>query len=150
MSQIGTFWRQLEWPDSETSYVFVSRILEDVCRATLFYAENMSDKIGGRGGSQNADKSEDECDDGESVVKAKEKDEEEVVHFTRRQCLAVNNVDVVLQVFNVDVFIVLIFHSDHLLTSTMTFTVVNPTICPGAGNYQVADQTGVPDWSAGH
>ena len=31
-AQIKTFWMQLQWPDAETAYVFISRILDDVCR----------------------------------------------------------------------------------------------------------------------
>ena len=41
LSQIRTFWTQLSWPDVETSYVFISRILDDVCRAIIFYADKM-------------------------------------------------------------------------------------------------------------
>ena len=44
LSQIRTFWGQLSWPDSETSYVFISRIMDDVCRAVIFYAEKMCAK----------------------------------------------------------------------------------------------------------
>ena len=44
LSQIRTFWTQLAWPDSETSYVFISRILDDVCRAIIFYADKMCAK----------------------------------------------------------------------------------------------------------
>jgi hypothetical protein len=44
LSQIRTFWAQLSWPDSETSYVFISRIMDDVCRAVIFYAEKMCAK----------------------------------------------------------------------------------------------------------
>ena len=44
LSQIRTFWTQLAWPDVETSYVFISRILDDVCRAIIFYADKMCAK----------------------------------------------------------------------------------------------------------
>jgi hypothetical protein len=44
LTQIRTFWAQLSWPDSETSYVFISRIMDDVCRAVIFYAEKMCAK----------------------------------------------------------------------------------------------------------
>ena len=30
--QLRTFWNQLAWPDAETAYVFVSRILDDICK----------------------------------------------------------------------------------------------------------------------
>ena len=42
--QVATFWHQLSWPDSETSYVFVSRMLDDVCKSAIFYAEKMCSK----------------------------------------------------------------------------------------------------------
>jgi hypothetical protein len=32
---------QLNWPEPETSYVFVSRMLDDVCKSAMFYAEKM-------------------------------------------------------------------------------------------------------------
>ena len=44
--QIATFWHQLSWPDPETSYVFVSRMLDDVCKSAIFYAEKMCAKAG--------------------------------------------------------------------------------------------------------
>ncbi len=44
LTQIRTFWSQLSWPDCETSYVFISRIMDDVCRAIIFYAEKMCAK----------------------------------------------------------------------------------------------------------
>ena len=43
--QIQVFWAQLDWPDPETSYVFISRILDDVCKAGVFYADQMCQKI---------------------------------------------------------------------------------------------------------
>lgn len=45
-AQIGTFWHQLKWPDPESGFVFISRILDDVCRAAIFYAERMKRKVG--------------------------------------------------------------------------------------------------------
>ena len=44
LGQIRTFWGQLSWPDLETSYVFISRIMDDVCKAVIFYAEKMIGK----------------------------------------------------------------------------------------------------------
>ena len=43
--QIQNFWSQLAWPDPETAYVFTSRILDDVCKATVFYADKMCIKV---------------------------------------------------------------------------------------------------------
>ena len=34
--QLRTFWNQLAWPDAETAYVFVSRILDDICKGKYF------------------------------------------------------------------------------------------------------------------
>ena len=45
LSQITTFWTQLSWPDLETSFVFISRIMDDVCKAIIFYAEKMCAKV---------------------------------------------------------------------------------------------------------
>lgn len=45
--QIGTFWLQLSWPDPETSYVFVNRMLDDVCKSAIFYAEKMCARAAG-------------------------------------------------------------------------------------------------------
>ena len=107
MGQIRTFWRQLGWPDPETSYVFISRILDDACRAAVFYAERMGEKAE----EEEQENEEEELFDdsgGEDVDEEKkrtkkkaprrDKDEEEIVHFTRGQCLAVNNIDFVLKV----------------------------------------------------
>ncbi len=106
LGQIRTFWRQLGWPDPETSYVFISRILDDACRAAVFYAERMGEKA-----EEEEENEEEELFDdsgGEDVDEDKkrtkkktprrDKDEEEIVHFTRGQCLAVNNIDFVLKV----------------------------------------------------
>ncbi len=114
LGQIGTFWRQLEWPDAETGYVFVSRILDDVCRATLFYAEAMGEKAKRKEEEAEEDESEEEDSGAEEEeersrrrkrkrkkkrrrLKEEEKDEDEVVHFVPGHCLALNNVDFVMR-----------------------------------------------------
>lgn len=66
LSQIRTFWTQLSWPDVETSYVFISRILDDVCRAIIFYADKMCAKAEEQKkilslGSQNLQCSAEQC-----------------------------------------------------------------------------------------
>ena len=43
--QVRTFWSQLNWPDSETAYVFVSRILDDICKASVIYAKKLAHKV---------------------------------------------------------------------------------------------------------
>jgi hypothetical protein len=75
--QVKTLWLQLRWPDPETAFVFISRILDDVCRATILFAERMCAKV-----ERHA-----VADDDAAVA----------VRFTAEQCLAVNNIDHVLQ-----------------------------------------------------
>ena len=113
LGQIRTFWRQLGWPDPETGYVFVSRILDDACRAAVFYAERRGEKAEEEeeeGEEEGLFEESDDEEEGEAKRKKKtkkkkrsskkdqEKDEEEVVHFTRGQCLAINNIDYVQKV----------------------------------------------------
>merc|ERR1712110_1303139 len=43
--QIKTFWTQLSWPDVEASYAFISKILDDVCKTTIFYADHMCKRV---------------------------------------------------------------------------------------------------------
>jgi hypothetical protein len=40
--QLRTFWNQLAWPDAETAYVFVSRILDDICKGKYLYVPKTS------------------------------------------------------------------------------------------------------------
>ena len=86
--QIRTFWKQLKWPDPETGFVFISRILDDVCRAAIFYAERMKEKVNRlRNVGTMASVIELDSDvtqDGQ-------------LFFSREQCLAINNIDHVLQ-----------------------------------------------------
>eukprot|EP00095_Tigriopus_kingsejongensis_P000958 maker-scaffold83_size396513-snap-gene-0.15 protein:Tk00958 transcript:maker-scaffold83_size396513-snap-gene-0.15-mRNA-1 annotation:"conserved hypothetical protein" len=80
LGQIKTFWHQLKWPDPETAYVFVSRILDDVCRAAIFYAEKMCAKV------------EHQFLGAETPSPA--------IYFAHEQCYAVNNIEYVLQAIN--------------------------------------------------
>ena len=80
LNQIKTFWIQLSWPDVETSYVFISRIMDDVCKAIIFYAEKMCMKAEDQkksGTCQNA-----------------------MVDCSAEQCLAINNIDLVMSFMN--------------------------------------------------
>ncbi|XP_026481673.1 protein unc-13 homolog 4B-like [Ctenocephalides felis] len=43
--QIKIFWEQLEWPDVEGSYTFVAKIVDDICRCCVFYADRVSDRL---------------------------------------------------------------------------------------------------------
>lgn len=73
--QVRTFWNQLAWPDPETAYVFVSRILDDICKASIVYAKKLVIKI---------------------TNLANRKPLENGLHFSREQCHVVNNLDFVL------------------------------------------------------
>ena len=80
LCQIRTFWLQLAWPDVETSYVFISRILDDVCRAIIFYADKMCAK----------------AEDEKKIATIGSKN----LHCTKEQCLAINNIDFVKSYIN--------------------------------------------------
>ena len=80
LCQIRTFWLQLAWPDVETSYVFISRILDDVCRAIIFYADKMCAK----------------AEEEKKIATIGSKN----LHCTKEQCLAINNIDFVKSYIN--------------------------------------------------
>ena len=80
LNHIRIFWNQLSWPDVETNYVFISRIMDDVCKAIIFYAEIMCKKA------------EDE--------KRNASSQNVLVDCNRGQCLAVNNIDLVMNYLN--------------------------------------------------
>ena len=80
LNQIKTFWIQLSWPDVETSYVFISRIMDDVCKAIIFYAEKMCFKAEEQKRSSTCPKS--------------------MVQCSSEQCLAINNIDLVMSYMN--------------------------------------------------
>ena len=73
LNQIKTFWLQLSWPDAETSYVFISRIMDDVCKAIIFYAEKMCEK-----------------------AEEQKRRTSDLLHCSGEQCLAINNIDYVM------------------------------------------------------
>ncbi|XP_065338040.1 protein unc-13 homolog 4B isoform X3 [Cloeon dipterum] len=52
--QIKVFWKQLNWPDVESSYTFVAKIIDDICRCSEFYAAKMSTRVAGLGETENA------------------------------------------------------------------------------------------------
>lgn len=43
--QIKAFWQQLAWPDVEGSYSFMAKIIDDVCKYSLYYSDKMSNKV---------------------------------------------------------------------------------------------------------
>lgn len=82
LGHIKTFWHQLKWPDPETAYVFISRILDDVCRAAIIYAEKMCVKVEGRTHNTGSTAASNE------------------IYFSKEACYAVNNIEFVLQAIN--------------------------------------------------
>ncbi|KAJ6638361.1 Protein unc-13 like 4B, partial [Pseudolycoriella hygida] len=75
--QIKIFWQQLDWPDAEGSYMFVGKIVDDICRCCVFYADRMSTRVEGLGNVQNV--------------------YENKFEVTREWCLAINNIDYIRQ-----------------------------------------------------
>lgn len=43
--QIKVFWQQLAWPDPEGSYSFVAKIIDDICRCSVYYSDKMGFKV---------------------------------------------------------------------------------------------------------
>lgn len=75
--QIKIFWQQLAWPDVEGSYMFVGKIVDDICKCCVFYADKMSDRVEGLGEMRNM--------------------YEKKFEVTQEWCLAINNIDYVRQ-----------------------------------------------------
>ncbi|KZC08060.1 BAI1-associated protein 3 [Dufourea novaeangliae] len=42
--QIKVFWTQLAWPDVEGSYTFIGKIIDDICKCSIIYADKMAKK----------------------------------------------------------------------------------------------------------
>ncbi|XP_023298008.2 protein unc-13 homolog 4B isoform X1 [Lucilia cuprina] len=72
--QIKIFWQQLDWPEAEGSYTFVAKIVDDICRCCVFYAQRMSRRV-------------------ESLTR----DNSEFFHVSPEWCLAINNIDYIRQ-----------------------------------------------------
>ncbi|XP_044739455.1 protein unc-13 homolog 4B isoform X2 [Chrysoperla carnea] len=75
--QIKVFWQQLNWPDVEGSYTFVAKIIDDICRCCVYYADKMASKVDGMGNVENV--------------------YEKKFEVTNEWCLAINNIDYVRQ-----------------------------------------------------
>ncbi|CAG7828570.1 unnamed protein product [Allacma fusca] len=43
--QIQIFWNQLSWPEVEGSYAFIFKILDDLCKCVIYYADIMSHRV---------------------------------------------------------------------------------------------------------
>lgn len=76
--QIKIFWQQLAWPDVEGAYAFIAKIVDDICRCCVFYADRMAVRLEGLGNV--------------STVYASNGFE-----VTREWCLAINNIDYMRQ-----------------------------------------------------
>lgn len=76
--QIKVFWQQLAWPDIEGSYTFVAKIVDDICRCCVYYADTMSSRVESLGNVH-------DIYDGNTFV------------VTQEWCLAINNIHYVRQ-----------------------------------------------------
>ena len=85
--QLRTFWNQLAWPDPETAYVFVSRILDDICKASVVYARKLVSKCTGG----NANKTAVSNLPGQHHMQHRQE-----IGFSREQCHVVNNLEFVV------------------------------------------------------
>jgi len=74
LMQIKTFWAQLSWPDVESSYAYISKILDDVCKITIFYSDKMVERV--------------TREKNNNLMK---------FQVSESLCLAINNIDYVLQ-----------------------------------------------------
>ncbi|XP_055524465.1 protein unc-13 homolog 4B isoform X3 [Wyeomyia smithii] len=75
--QIKIFWQQLAWPDVEGAYIFVAKIVDDICRCCVFYADRMSARVENLGVVENV--------------------YEKKFVVTQEWCLAINNIDYIRQ-----------------------------------------------------
>ncbi|KAG5895641.1 hypothetical protein JTB14_008650 [Gonioctena quinquepunctata] len=73
--QVKIFWQQLNWPDIESCYSFIAKIIDDICRCSVFYADKMSARVEGLGHTQDI--------------------YEKKFEVTNEWCLAINNIDYV-------------------------------------------------------
>lgn len=76
--QIQVFWQQLNWPDIEQCYTFVAKIVDDICRCCVYYADRMAKRVESLGTV------EDVYGGNKFVV-------------TPEWCLAINNIDYMRQ-----------------------------------------------------
>ncbi|XP_030370061.1 protein unc-13 homolog 4B isoform X2 [Scaptodrosophila lebanonensis] len=74
--QIKIFWQQLDWPEVEGAYTFVAKIVNDICRCCIFYAQRMSRRV------EDITKVGDSC---------------ELFNVSEEWCLAINNIDYIRQ-----------------------------------------------------
>ncbi|XP_066581872.1 protein unc-13 homolog 4B isoform X3 [Prorops nasuta] len=75
--QIKVFWTQLAWPDIEGSYTFIAKIIDDICKCSVAYADKMAAKA----------ETSTELEQLESSVYEKK------FLVSNAWCLAINNID---------------------------------------------------------
>ncbi|XP_044755920.1 protein unc-13 homolog 4B isoform X3 [Coccinella septempunctata] len=75
--QVKVFWQQLNWPDVEGCYTFIAKMIDDICRCGVFYAQRMSKRVDGMGEIQNV--------------------YENRFEVTNEWCLSINNIEYVSQ-----------------------------------------------------
>lgn len=75
--QIRIFWQQLAWPNAEGAFIFVSKIVDDICRCCVGYADKMAERVDNSGMVQ-------------TVYEKK-------FEVTPEWCLAINNIDYIRQ-----------------------------------------------------
>ncbi|KAL3277541.1 hypothetical protein HHI36_012885 [Cryptolaemus montrouzieri] len=74
---VKVFWQQLSWPDVEGCYTFIAKMIDDICRCGVFYAQRMSQRVDGMGEIENV--------------------YENRFEVTNEWCLAINNIEYVSQ-----------------------------------------------------
>lgn len=75
--QIRIFWQQLAWPSAEGAFIFVSKIVDDICQCCVYYADRMAERVESLGNVEN--------------VYGKK------FEVTSEWCLAINNIDYIRQ-----------------------------------------------------
>ncbi|XP_074096629.1 C2 and C2B_Munc13-like domain-containing protein staccato isoform X2 [Cotesia typhae] len=78
--QIKVFWTQLAWPDVEGSYTFIAKIIDDICKCTISYADMMASK------AEKVDQQIQSLDNNSSVYDKK-------FEVSNAWCFAINNID---------------------------------------------------------
>ncbi|XP_012283294.1 protein unc-13 homolog 4B isoform X2 [Orussus abietinus] len=78
--QIKVFWTQLAWPDVEGSYTFIAKIIDDICKCSMAYADKMAIK------AEKTTTLEQEAENNGSVYEKK-------FQVSNAWCYAINNID---------------------------------------------------------
>ncbi|XP_033214634.1 protein unc-13 homolog 4B isoform X2 [Belonocnema kinseyi] len=78
--QIKVFWTQLAWPDIEGSYTFIAKIIDDICKCSIAYADKMAKK------AEQVTEIEQDSSNNSSVYERK-------FEVSNAWCFAINNID---------------------------------------------------------